>query len=142
MTKNLLALLVLSSLSACRPSLDGAWDGTADCTASGAHPVSALFDEQSDGDLKGHLFIENINIVIGFVTLRADIDDGEYDPDDNEYAFDLNSDADDAAEFSVTLEIDDQDADDANGDIDQFGDAGTFSQTCDLDLSRLSEVGN
>lgn len=126
----------------CRPSLDGAWDGNADCTTTGDHPVSALFDEQSDSDLKGQMYIENINVLISLVILRADLDNGEYDAGDDEYSFDLNSDGDSEAEFAVTLEIDDENSDDADGDIDQFADNGDVSQTCNLKLSRVSVTNN
>lgn len=128
----------LLALGACRPTIDGAWDGDATCDASGRHVVSALFNEQADGDLKGQIYIENIPFFGAELTLRADIDKGEYDADDDEYDFDLEADDEPQRDFQVSMELSGDSADDLRGDIDQFDDDGEVTDTCSLDLSRLS----
>ena len=130
----------LLSAVGCRASLDGAWEGQADCEDTGTHTLSALFNEQDDGDLQGHFYVENIDFLGAELTLRADIDDGEYDPDDNEYRFDLQGDDDGEPEFSGSLEIDDQDPDEVSGDLEQFEDDGDVAQRCSFELDRLSRA--
>ncbi len=142
----LLPILAAFPIGGCaRPTLlDGAFDGTLDCTDSGTHTVSALFDEQADGDVDGQMYIEDIAFFGGELTVRADLDGGEYDPDDDEYSFDLQTDDDDAAEFAGTLQIDNDDPDDVTGDVEQFDadQPDEVVQTCDLRLSRVSRTDN
>jgi hypothetical protein len=142
MNRALLGLGALLALSACRPTLDGAWEGRAECTETGSHVISALFDEQSDADLRGHWYIENIPFLGAELIVRGDVDDGEYDADNDEYGFDLNTDGDSEPEFAVELEINPDDVDEAEGDIVGFDDAGDEAQTCTFDLDRTSVTNN
>lgn len=142
MSRALLGLSTALALSACRPTLDGAFEGRAECTETGSHVVSALFDEQSDSDLRGHLYIENIPFLGADLIIRGDIEDGEYDADNDEYGFDLNTDGDSEPEFAVELELNADDADEAEGDIIGFDDNGDEAQTCNLELDRTSVTNN
>ncbi|MDP2340564.1 MAG: hypothetical protein Q8O67_06385 [Deltaproteobacteria bacterium] len=137
LTAALLLLSVLLGGVGCRPLLDGAWEGEADCTDTGAHRLSGLFNEDADGELEGSIFIEDIDFFGGELTLRTDLDDGEFDADDNDYSFDLQADADAAPEFSGKLELDAEDPDELDGDLDQFDDDGAVTQTCSFALDRV-----
>ncbi len=133
------------AFTGCRPTLlDGAFDGNADCDNSGNHTISALFDEQRDGDVDGQFYIENIDFFFGAeVTLRANLDNAEYDAEDDEYTFDLQADDDNDPEFSGKLALDADDPDDADGEIDQFdADSGDVVDTCELSLTRVSRTDN
>lgn len=106
-------------------------------------PVSLLLDEEQDGDLDGVVYIEQVPGILGaeFI-VRGDVDDGQYDPDDNEYTFDLQGDDDAPPEFSVELERNPDDPDDASGDVRQLNDDGSVVQECEIDIKRLSVTDN
>ena len=134
--------VVLVPAIGCRPTLDGAWQGSVVCPDD-TFPVSLLLDEQEDGDLKGTVYIEQVPGVLGaeFI-VKGTLDDGSYDPEDNTYSFDLQGDDDTPPEFSVELELDKDDPDEADGDVRQFNDEGTVLQECTIAIDRLSVVGN
>jgi hypothetical protein len=135
-------LVVLVPAIGCRPTLDGAWQGSVVCPDDN-FPVSLLLDEQEDGDLKGTVYIEQVPGVLGaeFI-VKGTLDDGSYDPEDNTYSFDLQGDDDTPPEFSVELELDKEDPDEADGDVRQFNDEGTVLQECTITIDRLSVVDN
>ena len=137
-----IAIASVAVLGACRPTLDGAWQGTLTCPDD-SFPVSMLLDEQQDGDLNGTVYLEQLPGVFGaeFIA-RGDVDDGAYDPEDNEYDFDLQGDDDTPPEFTVTLAIDEADPDEADGDVRQLQDDGTVVQECSVNLNRLSVTDN
>ena len=124
----------------CRTSIDGAWTGEADCADTGSHALDVLFNEQEDGDLDGSFFIENSNFFGADLTLKANIDGGEFDADDNDYNFDLQADDDDAPEFSGKLELDPDDVNEIDGDFDQFDEDGAVEQECTFKLERFSKA--
>ena len=65
---------VVVGLSACHPLLDGGWDGTATCNAGGTFPLSAIFNENGDGELEGSVYIEGI---FGGFIAKGIIENGE-----------------------------------------------------------------
>lgn len=136
------ALTLVAVAGGCRPTLDGAWDGTVTCPDN-TLPVSLLLDEEQDGDLDGVVYIEQVPGILGaeFI-VRGDVDDGQYDPDDNEYTFDLQGDDDAPPEFSVELKLNPDDPDDASGDVRQLNDDGSVVQECEIDIKRLSVTDN
>lgn len=138
----LAVLAVLVGAVGCRPTLDGAWQGTVSCPDDN-FPVSLLLDEQEDGDLKGTVYIEQVPGVLGaeFI-VKGTLDDGSYDAEDNSYSFDLQGDDDTPPEFSVELELDKDDPDEADGDVRQFDDEGTVLQECTIAIDRLSVTDN
>ncbi|MCC7111362.1 MAG: hypothetical protein IT382_18860 [Deltaproteobacteria bacterium] len=134
----LIALLAALAAGGCRPLLDGGWQGTAACPGE-AFPLSAIFNETQDGEVEGVVYIEGINIIIGDVIARGDIDNGEVDPDDGSFSFDLQTDNEPLADFKVDMEYGNEELSELEGDIDQHDDNGELVQTCDLDLDRTSD---
>jgi hypothetical protein len=132
----------LTAAVGCRPTLDGAWQGTVNCPDDN-FPVSLLLDEQEDGDLKGTVYIEQVPGVLGaeFI-VKGTLDDGSYDAEDNTYSFDLQGDDDTPPEFSVELELDSDDPNEADGDVRQFDDEGAVVQECTMAIDRLSVTDN
>lgn len=137
-----LAAVVVAS-AACRPALDGAWEGTSSCPQNQNYPTSMLIDENKDGEVEGTVFFENVSVLLFATTIvRADISEGAYDADKNEYAFDMQADDDTPIDFDVTLELDEEDADKASGEVRQFDNDGAVFQTCTLEVERLSLSDN
>ena len=133
-----LLVLVLASTAGCRPLIDGGWEGTASCPGQ-AYPLSAIFNETKDGELEGVVYIEGINIIIGDVIVRGDIDDGAVDPEDGTFSFDLQTDTEPLADFKVDMEYGDEELSSLDGDIYQYDDNGELTQSCNLDLDRTSD---
>lgn len=123
----------------CRPLLDGGWQGTAACPSE-AYPISAILNETNDGDIEGVVYIEGINILIGDVIARGTIDDGEVDPEDGSFRFELQTDSEPLADFTVDLEYGNDELTELEGDIDQLDDAGAVVQTCSVDLDRTTDT--
>ncbi|MBI1945131.1 MAG: hypothetical protein HYS27_05515 [Deltaproteobacteria bacterium] len=138
MLRALAALTLVLAALGCRPLLDGGWQGTATCPNE-AYPISAIFNQTNDGEVEGVVYIEGINIIIGDVIARGDIDNGEIDPDDGSISFDLQTDSEPLADFKVDLEYSNDELTELDGDIDQFDDNGELYQSCNLDLDRTSD---
>ncbi len=138
MLRALAVISVLVAATGCRPLLDGGWQGTATCPGE-AYPISAIFNQTKEGEVEGVVYIEGINIIIGDVIARGEIDDGEIDPDDGSISFDLQTDNEPLADFTVDLDYGNDDFTELEGDIDQIDDAGAVVQTCDVDLERTSD---
>jgi hypothetical protein len=102
-----------------------------------------LLDENKDGEVEGTVFFENVSVLL-FATaiVRADISDGAYDADKNEYALEMQADDDTPIDFDVTLELDAEDANKASGEVRQFDSDGAVFQTCALAVERVSLSGN
>lgn len=133
-----LLALVLAAASGCRPLLDGGWQGTASCPNE-AYPISAILNETQDGEIEGVVYIEGINILIGDVIARGDIDNGEVDAEDGSFRFDLQTDTEPLADFKVDMEYSNDELTELEGDIDQLDDNGELVQSCNLDLDRTSD---
>ena len=133
-----LLALALAATAGCRPLIDGGWEGTASCPGQ-AYPLSAIFNETKDGDLEGVVYIEGINILIGDVIVRGDIDNGAVDPQDGTFSFDLQTDTEPLADFKVDMEYQNDELSSLEGDIDQLDDNGELAQSCNLDLDRTSD---
>jgi hypothetical protein len=125
----------LLATSSCRPSIDGAWEGSAKCDAN-TLPLSALFNEDADANLDGTVYIEGV-LFGGFIA-KGTIDNGDYDPDDNEYNFDLQTDEDETPELDVTLAFNEKDVDELEGDARILDDNGEETDQCDVELDRVS----
>lgn len=138
MLRALAALALVLAATGCRPLLDGGWQGTAACPNE-AYPISAIFNETKDGEVEGVVYIEGINIIIGDVIVRGEIDDGEIDPDDGSIRFDLQTDSEPLADFTADLEYSDDELTELDGDIDQFDDDAQLVQSCNVDLDRISD---
>ena len=130
-----LALLGLAA-SGCRPLIDGGWDGTARC-GNDALPLSAVFNESSDGEVNGFVHIEGFSI-FGEIIVKGVIEDGERNPDDGSYEFQLQTDDDQPAEFDVELEYADDDFEELEGRADALNDDGEVTDSCTVDLERVS----
>ena len=141
MIRSLALLCLLAAAGGCRPLLDGGWEGTAACPGE-AYPISAIFDETKDGEIEGVVYIEGINIIIGDVIVRGDIDNGEVDPDNGSFSFDLQTDTEPLADFTVDMEYNNDELSELTGDIDQIDDNGELVQSCNLDLDRTSDPTN
>ena len=138
MLRTLVVLSLVLAATGCRPLLDGGWQGTASCPNE-AYPISAILNETKDGEIEGVVYIEGINIIIGDVIARGDIDNGEVNPDDGSFSFDLQTDNEPLADFKVDMEYGNEELSELEGDIDQHDDNGELVQTCDLDLDRTSD---
>jgi hypothetical protein len=135
----LAAVVVVASVAGCRPTLDGAWEGTSSCPQNQTYPTSMLVDENSDGEVEGTVFFENVPVLLFATTVvRADITDGAYDADKNEYEFEMQADDDTPVDFDITLEFGEEDENEATGDLRQFDNDGGVFQTCTVSLERLS----
>ena len=134
----LLLAVVLAAAAGCRPLLDGGWQGTASCPGE-AYPLSAIFNENQDGEIEGVVYIEGINILIGDVIARGDIVDGEVDPDDGSFRFELQTDNEPLSEFTVSMEYSNDELTELEGDIDQLDDNAELVQSCNLDLDRTTD---
>ncbi len=139
MVRSLTLLTLLAASGACHPLLDGGWQGTASCP-NVAYPISAIFDETKDAEIEGVVYIEGINIIIGDVIVRGDIDNGEVDPNDGSFSFDLQTDQEPLADFKVDMEYKNDELSELKGDIDQLDDNGAVTQSCDLSLDRTSDA--
>lgn len=138
MVRSLALLTVLAASVACRPWLDGGWQGTAACPNE-AYPISAIFDETKDGEIEGVVYIEGIYVIIADVIVRGDIVDGEVDPDDGSFRFDLQTDSEPLADYTVDMKYSNDELSELDGDIDQLDDNGAVTQSCNLDLDRTSD---
>jgi len=127
-------LLLIVAVSGCRPLLDGGWEGSANC-GTDAFPISAVINETGEGNLSGVVYIEGL--VFGLIA-RGDIDDGSFDPQENSYSFDLQTDEDELAEFVVSdLVFSDDQQTELEGDVDVLDENGQTTNTCDLGLERV-----
>lgn len=139
----LAAVFACTVVGACRPTLDGAWEGTANCPGDQNYPTSMLLDENKDAELEGTVFFENVPVLFFATTVvRANISDGAYDVDKNEYVFELQADDDTPVDFDVTLELDSEDPNEGSGEVRQYDNDGEVVQTCTLGIERLSLSGN
>jgi hypothetical protein len=127
-----LMLIVVVSTVGCRPLLDGGWEGSANC-GNDAFPVSAIFNENGEGEVDGVVYIEGI---FNAFVIRGDVDDGAFDPQDNEYNMDLQTDSDETADFQIDMAYG-NDPDELEGDVDVIDDEGQVVDTCQLDLNRV-----
>ncbi|MCC7073353.1 MAG: hypothetical protein IT383_18725 [Deltaproteobacteria bacterium] len=138
MLRALVVLSLVLAATGCRPLLDGGWQGTASCPNE-AYPISAILNETKDGEVEGVVYIEGINIIIGDVIARGTIDDGEVDPEDGSFRFELQTDNEPLADFTVDLEYGNDELTELEGHIDQLDDNATVVQTCDVDLERSTD---
>lgn len=131
-----LALALASVVaSGCRPLLDGGWDGTATCNGD-VFPLTAVFNEDGEGEVNGTIYIEGF-IFGGFIA-KGVIENGERDPDDGSYDFQLETDDDETAEFDVELEYTDDTFEELEGTADILDEDGETADTCQVDLERVS----
>lgn len=127
-------LLVLPALVGCRPLLDGGWEGEAVCDGD-TFPLSAIFNETGDDELEGTVYIEQI---FGGFIAKGTIDNGGFDPDNNSYDFQLQTDDDSTPELDLELELDQDDIDRLEGTAQILNDAGEVQDTCQVDLERVT----
>lgn len=135
-TTAVLALASSTLVSGCHPLLDGGWEGTLTCNGN-AFPLSAIFNETGEGDVEGTVYIEGIFGGFGGIA-KGVIENGQRDPDDGSYDFNLESDGDDAPDFDIEMQYDGDKAEDLEGTVDILDDNGESTSTCDLDLDRVS----
>lgn len=133
-TSSALVLFCAVSTSGCRPLLDGGWEGTSTCNGD-AFPLAAIFNETGEGDVEGTVYIEGI---FGGFIAKGVIENGERDPESGSYEFDLESDGDDTADFSIEMEFADDEAEELEGTVDILNNDGEVADTCQLDLDRVS----
>lgn len=131
----ILALPLVAALgSSCRPLLDGGWEGTSRCNGD-AFPLSAIFNESGDGEIDGTVYIEGI---FGGFIAKGVIQNGERDPDDGSYSFNLESDNDETPDFDIEMEYNDDSGEELEGTVDILDNDGVAQDTCQLDLDRVS----
>ena len=128
------ALFALAGASACRPLLDGGWEGTATCNGD-AFPLTGVFNEDSEGELDGVVYIEGL--LFGFIT-KGIIEDGARDPEDGTYSFELETDDDEPADFRVDMEYSDDTFEELDGDVDILDGNGEVADTCSMSLDKVS----
>ena len=134
MLRLVVCILGLGLCISCHPLLDGGWEGTSTCGGN-AFPLSAIFNETGEGDVEGTVYIEGI---FGGFIAKGVIENGERDPDDGSYDFNLESDGDDAPDFDIEMEYGDDEAEELEGTVDILDNDGQSTDTCDLDLDRVS----
>lgn len=130
----LLAALAVIATGACRPLLDGGWDGVARCE-SNAFPLTAVFNENGEGEIDGIVYIDAF--LFGFIA-KGVIEDGERNPDDGSYSFDLEIDDDEAPDFAVEMEYSDDQFEELDGTVDILDGNGEATDSCAMDLERVS----
>lgn len=141
MVRNLVVLpaflCVVTFSSACgHPLLDGGWEGTATCNGDDVFPLSAIFNESGENELDGVIYIEGF-IFGGFIA-KGVIENGERDPQDGAYSFNLELDDDEAPDFDVDLEYSDDTAEELDGDADILDEDGAPVDNCPIELERVS----
>jgi hypothetical protein len=129
-------LLGLAALAfgACRPNIDGGWEGRARCSGN-TLPLSVIVNEDKDGDLEGVIFIEGI---FGGLIVKGTIDGGGYNPRTNTYDFRVQTDNDPPPELDIELELADDNVDELEGTADLLNDDGDVRDTCRVDLDRVT----
>jgi hypothetical protein len=140
----LLSLVAMIALlaPACGPRspVDGGWAGSMDCDEDNLD-VEAIFDhETEDHEVTGWFYIEwNVPVLVANwrLTERAEIVDGEYDPNDSRLTGELTpTDTDDAAtapasRFDLELDLERMEL---KGDHDFVDGNGDTILACDLEL--------
>ncbi len=126
-------LLGCVASTACKPPVDGGWDGNADC-GSNSFPLDAILNEDNAGNLDGTIFIQGL---IFNTIAKGVIDNGER-RDDGSYRGDLQTDSDPTPEFSFDFAYDGDDVDTLRGHVDTLDNNGQTTDTCKLKLERVS----
>jgi hypothetical protein len=139
-------VLVVLALAACgdppviRPKIDGGWKGTYECGAD-SKKVSAIWDEDDEGNLDGEMFIDFQIQFFGnpiLLTARADVKSGDVDEGNYSGIADVLDNATAGVpDFSFDLDMND-DADELDGTMDKLNGEGASTETCDAHLERTT----
>jgi hypothetical protein len=137
----LLVFPIFAVLTSCRATLDGGFEGSSNC-GGGTQTMTAVLDEQDDGQVEGLLYIE-LDTVFGKVIGRYVVENGWYDNSDPPfpYALVLRK-ADGRPDFDLRLRINSNNPDVVEGIVDEIADNGAKTGECDLTLNRVSVAGN
>jgi hypothetical protein len=134
-------LVVAVLLSSCaKPLLEGGFEGTYECGGDDLG-VTAVFDKEKDGDVTGAMFAEVELLLLGKQYTRFEVEDGEHNPDTNEYEFKL-VDADNNDKFSAEAELDEETGNRFTGKLTEVRDDNQTPASCDVDMERVAVSAN
>jgi hypothetical protein len=139
--RTLFVFSLLVVLTSCRATLDGGFEGSAACGGD-AQAISAVLDEQDDGDLEGTAYVE-VSTIVGKFIGRYDVDDGRYDSTEPRYPYTMVlRTVDGRRDFDVRMALKKDNPDVIEGEVDQIDSNGTKTGECDLTMDRVSVAGN